>query len=72
MSWCPGKKRRYATQDIAANALRTLAERRENGTIEDYCWADRAYFCEVHNGWHLTKTPLNREPVDSDVLPGEY
>lgn len=65
-------KRLYTTQGRAVSALVQIRTRIETDTIEDFCRANRAYFCYECGGWHLTKTPLGRKAVISDVLPGEY
>lgn len=69
---CPSGKRKYRTQELAAKALRVLEQRRQEGTIEDWCFANRAYYCDEHDAWHLTKKQLKRRPVPTDVLPGGY
>jgi hypothetical protein len=48
---------------------RALAEiRYKQATGEETCWVKRAYWCDFHHGWHLTKTDLKRGRVRSDVL----
>lgn len=65
-------KRSYNSRSAAAEVLRRLQERKASGTIQDMCYAKRAYFCDSCDGWHLTKQDLRRRSIPSDVLSGDY
>jgi hypothetical protein len=64
----PCNKRTYS-REAAIRALARIKERKETGTFTDPCSANRAYYCEHHKAWHLTKKPLTRRPRADDVLP---
>ena len=65
-------KNTYPRQYDAREALKTIKERQRKGTMLDPCAANRAFYCEGHKGWHLTKQPIGRTPVSTDILPGTY
>lgn len=65
-------KKTYGSKEQTIRALAQIKFRAETGTFKDFCQAKRGYWCDIHGGWHLTKTDLRRQPVSSDVLPGQY
>lgn len=52
---CPSGKHRYKDAQAAQGALDTLEARIAAGTIEDMCFAKRAYICPDCNDYHLSK-----------------
>lgn len=59
-------KRGYRTASEAVVALNRIQTRTESGSIEDRCFAVRAYACECGE-WHLSKDAKRRSA--SDLFP---
>lgn len=56
-SSCRTGKRQYTDGREAIAVLDRMVERWNNGTIEDPCFAQRAYECGACGFYHLTKQP---------------
>lgn len=65
---CVTGKRQYEDGPTATAVLNRMVERWNNGTIEDPCFAQRAYRCPDCGYYHLTKQPARR-PNPTDVFP---
>ena len=65
-------KNTYSSSYDAREALKKIKERIRKGTMLDPCAANRAFYCEGHKGWHLTKQEINRPACSTDILPGTY
>jgi hypothetical protein len=65
-------KNTYESSYLAREALKKIKERQRKGTMLDPCAANRAFYCEGHKGWHLTKQEINRPACSTDIMPGTY
>ena len=64
-SSCPSGKRQYDGRADAQATLDRLVERWNNGTLNDPCFAKRAYPCPDCKYYHLTKQdPRRHNPAD--------
>lgn len=63
-------KRGYRNAEEAQRTLNRLAQRWQDGTLEDPCFARRAYICPDCGNYHLTKQAARRfNPTDVHVAP---
>jgi hypothetical protein len=62
---CPTGKRQYFGAAEAQATLNRLVVRWRTGTIQDPCFAKRAYECPSCGAYHLTKQdPRRHNPTD--------
>jgi hypothetical protein len=62
-------KKVFKSKASVTKALAEIKWRQEKG---ESVWVKRAYWCDFHQGWHLTSTDLKRRKVASDFLVPAY